>query len=757
MSLYKEHLSHCERELAELALTERGDPISLNAFRRHEVHQHSAVHRQPVNYEHYGLIPIHRDVESWIYVSQDQQLRVAIEEVVNTFSPALSVELLLYNVLGSNSDFATCLVHYLVRSYSANQAWAAHIKMTLRNMIRWSVLAGFTPCLFLPWAVIRRHAIGLSGKASVTNLLFHDPFCGATGNGRRKGQQSYKKNYHNGHMQTRERARPKHHGRSESCLYRATNGLSPPQAAFEAIQEQEAHDSALALIMNVPMDRLVDTLQLLMKNSVPEVHVSVVCQLIADWLKQEPALALNPIKQTELKMASVSLWSIMKTFEHGRCPVIPECIPQSCVAFYDTKTNLVTCAIDGVLYRHISTCDSERFQNAEFSSLAKRACPTVRNWSALFHEVIDGLKTASSRHVYTSSSGLNRSSLAHLADVIVSSREEQSRSGFAVPGNTFSKPSLDNLSRFLVSEQQQPDMFGLNALDLPNAFLRSGVGGTISEHKYASVSHSLREMMASMISEGKELLAVRHFLNEVTRQPRIALSQMQRECSENRLLRMAENIVLQLERSHTSQPKQGTVTELGSDVRLVCSYPSSVSVAHLEEILSLWTNFWRSALSGFSQFSRRHNAIQYNNRNTIRDSESGSPVHVFHCMLVTLLNTSGVLFADSLSGRRPDASLTVNEIMLTRDSLHPSAYGVLLANKLGLRPSDIKAQSEDESVRQLEFADGLSSSTLHDRVQRSHLGSPAASTPVRHSEGQNELAQGYHPRSLRLVAKERQW
>ncbi|KAK5616112.1 hypothetical protein CRENBAI_017366 [Crenichthys baileyi] len=38
----------------------------------------------------------------WLYMSQDQQLCVAIEEVVNTFSPALSLDLLLYNVLGSD-------------------------------------------------------------------------------------------------------------------------------------------------------------------------------------------------------------------------------------------------------------------------------------------------------------------------------------------------------------------------------------------------------------------------------------------------------------------------------------------------------------------------------------------------------------------------------------------------------------------------------------------------------------------------------
>lgn len=327
------------------------------------------------------------------------------------------------------------------------------------------------------------------------------------------------------------------------------------------------------------------------------------------------------------------------------------------------------------------------------SSLAKRAHPTVKSWATLFHKITQGLTMASTRHIYTST-GVDRSSLTHLADVMLSSRAEQQRGGGSVAGNAFGKPLVDNLSRFLASDHQ-PDMFGLNMTELPDIFLRSGVGTTVSEHKSASVSHSLSKMMSSMISEGKEVLLIKQFLGEVTRHPRLALERLKSDCKDRRLLQMAESVTRQLEDT-ISKGCDGKVdepiTELGSDVKLVCNYPSSVSVAHLEETLSMWTNFWRSTLSGFSQFNRRHNTIQYNNRDTVRALESGSPVHVLHTMLVTLLNTSGVTFADSLSGRKPDTSLTVNDILLTRDSLHPTAYGLLLANKLGLRPSDVKCE-----------------------------------------------------------------
>ncbi|KAJ7984149.1 hypothetical protein DPEC_G00364330 [Dallia pectoralis] len=202
-----------------------------------------------------------------------------------------------------------------------------------------------------------------------------------------------------------------------------------------------------------------------------------------------------------------------------------------------------------------------------------------------------------------------------------------------------------------------------------------------------------------MISEGKEVLLVRQFLGEVTKHPRLALERLKSHCKDLGLLQIAKSVTKQLEQTICENGDTGAdeaVTELGCNVKLVCNYPSSVSVAHLEETLSMWTNYWRSALSGFSQFNRRHNTIQYNNRDTVRELESGSPVHIFHCMLVSLVNTSGVTFADSLSGRKPDASLTVNDIMLTRGSLHPTAYGLLLANKLGLRPSDVKCEDEQE-------------------------------------------------------------
>lgn len=100
---------HVEKQLAEVALRERPCSQDLHRFRRNEQRcKHDRSHG--LDYREYGLIPIHHDAESWLYVSEDPQLAVAIEEIVNTFSPNLSIELLLYNVLGSNSESSTCLV-----------------------------------------------------------------------------------------------------------------------------------------------------------------------------------------------------------------------------------------------------------------------------------------------------------------------------------------------------------------------------------------------------------------------------------------------------------------------------------------------------------------------------------------------------------------------------------------------------------------------------------------------------------------------
>ena len=166
---------HCEIALAEAALEDRGESCVLETFRRRErSHRERSLDSNTVDYERYGLVSVHSDTDSWVYVSEDPQLAIAIEEIVNTFSPALSVELQLYNVLGSNSESATCLVRYLIDYYSANHV-CAHIKTTLRNMIRWTVLAGFVPCVFLPWKKVRALGLGLSGRATVTNLVSCNP------------------------------------------------------------------------------------------------------------------------------------------------------------------------------------------------------------------------------------------------------------------------------------------------------------------------------------------------------------------------------------------------------------------------------------------------------------------------------------------------------------------------------------------------------------------------------------------------------
>lgn len=671
-----------ERELAEEALRDRPCQHDFYRFKKNESRRKRGVSQDPVDYKDYGLIAIHRDVESWTYVADDPQLATVVEEIVNTFNPNLSIELLLYNVLASNSECATCLVRYLVNYYSSNRV-CEHIKTTLRNSILWTVLAGFVPCIFVPWAKVRSIGSGLSSRAALNALVYSD--LKLTNNNRHRCSSYVPK------------TAPDMGCCKRSRLTVVHNALSQREAAAEAVQELRAHEQALPSVLDVELDDLVESLRLLMSKSVPKPQAAVVCKILQSWITSDSVLRLNPMKETELKMATVGLWGVMKTFEHGRCPIVPECSVSSCLAFFDTQMGLVTASVDGVLYRHIPMWESCWTSGGDVSTLAKRVHTTVKRWASLFKTIISSLTKSSSRQVFTSG-GTDRSSLSHLANVILASRGDQSMTGLSLNGNASGRPMLDNLSRFMTAGNET-DMFGLPASDLPSFLLRSGVGGTSSEHKAASVSHSLSKMMSSMISEWQDMMLVTKFLDDVTKGPEKALAELKQLCKNSKLLHTAKLIVRKLTRDKDSsqdddgdEEEVGSLTELGADVKLVCSYPSTVSIAHLEETLSLWTNFWRSALSGFSQFNRRHNTIQYNNRDTVRELESGSPVHVFHTMLVTLLNTSGLVFADNLSGRKPDASLTVNDVMLTRDSLHPVAYGLLLANKLGFRPSDVRCE-----------------------------------------------------------------
>ncbi|KAJ8009819.1 hypothetical protein DPEC_G00068160 [Dallia pectoralis] len=105
------------------------------------------------------------DVDSWVC---ERIRQLAIARDCQRSSPALSLELLLYNALGSSSESApTCLVRYLV-NYSSNQV-CEHIKTTLRNMITGLSLRDSCPRL-LALEETQSSRLGVVGKA-VTHLV----------------------------------------------------------------------------------------------------------------------------------------------------------------------------------------------------------------------------------------------------------------------------------------------------------------------------------------------------------------------------------------------------------------------------------------------------------------------------------------------------------------------------------------------------------------------------------------------------------
>lgn len=630
-----------EEKLARIALANR---------RRELLRGNCGWFKAPHGVKQPELIPLHsapqRDNGEQAMVGEDPQLNIVIEEIVNTFNPHLSLELLLYNVLGSNCESASALVRFLVTHYSSNQV-CDHIKDTLRNLVRWIVLEGFLPCSFVPWRVLRNMRLGLYGRTAITNLVR------SSGRGLISGVV----------------------GRASSCV-------SPRDAALEATQEHAAHRKVLELLLHVPVNRLVDRLKRLMENSLPSDLTAVVCKLIGDWIQVEFE------RDTELRISIVALWEVLKTLEHGRCPVVPECRPSGCLAFYDPVTDMVTASVDGAVYEHASVWRGHS-SGGTLCTLAKRAYIRVKGFSELLDDTVRGLLTSSSRRIYTSSGpSLQSSAIGRLADVVLSMRQDG-------PGGPSPGVPLDRITDLLLNDTRS-EVLGIPPEALNDMLFRPSADPSM--HKSACLSHNLSAMLSSMVEDSKDSVVLKDFLRTLSRDPDGALCVLKSQCNafkDTRLIAAAEAAVKRMKALNANAEEP--VTELGPDVRLLCHYPSSVNIAQVEDILSVWTNFWRSTLSGFSHFNRRHNSIQYTSRNQGRELDSGSPSHAFHSVLVNLLNTSGRTFADGLAGRRPDGSLAVNEIMLARDSLNPSAYGLLLANKLGLRLSDVKHKSLGES------------------------------------------------------------
>ena len=614
------------------------------------------------------LIPLHRapqrDSGEQDMVGDDPQLKIVIDEIVNSFSPHLSLELLLYNVLGSNCKSASALVRFLVTHYSSNQV-CDHIKDTLRNMVRWIVLQGFLPCSFVPWKMLRKARLGLYGRTAITNVV-----------------------------------RVSGRGLISGVAGKASTGVSPMEAASEAMQEQAAHRRVLELLINVPMSRLADRLKRLMENSLPSDLTAVVCKLVGDWVCVEFE------RDTEIKVSIVSLWEVLKALEHGRCPVVPECSPSGCLAFYDPVTDMVTASVGGAVYEHASVWQGDT-SGGTLCTLARKAYTRVKGFSELLDDTVRGLLISSSRRIYTSSGpSLQSSAVGRFADVMLSMRQDST-------GAPSPRMPIDSITDLLLNDRRS-EVLGIPPELLNDMLFRPSADQ--STHKSACLSHNLSAMLISMVEDSKDSVLLKDFMRTLSRDPDGALSELKAQCDsfkDVRLIAAAEAAVKRMKavNANVSESVKEPVTDLGPDVRLLCHYPSSVNIAQVEDILSVWTNFWRSTLSGFSHFNRRHNAIQYTSRNQGRELDSGSPSHVFHSILVNLLNTSGRTFADSLAGRRPDGSLAVNDIMLARDSLNPSAYGLLLANKMGLRLSDIRHESLGES-RDIEEQGVTSAHTL---------------------------------------------
>lgn len=119
------------------------------------------------------LVPLGRsevDVTARAQVGDDPQLDIVIKEIVHSFDPHMSLEVLLHNVLGG-SDSASVLIKYLVNHY-ASSCVRDHIRDSMKYMIRWAVLEGFVPCKYVLWTDVCMDKTGPGFVALQLPMLF---------------------------------------------------------------------------------------------------------------------------------------------------------------------------------------------------------------------------------------------------------------------------------------------------------------------------------------------------------------------------------------------------------------------------------------------------------------------------------------------------------------------------------------------------------------------------------------------------------
>ncbi|KAJ8009820.1 hypothetical protein DPEC_G00068170 [Dallia pectoralis] len=227
---------------------------------------------------------------------------------------------------------------------------------------------------------------------------------------------------------------------------------------------------ALPSVLDVQLDRLADTLKLLMSNSVPETLVFVVCKIIRDWVDRDFELRRDPVR-AELKVATVACgcdedsraWSVPRgTRVQGLEPVLPS----------TTQRQTLSQPLWMGSFTGISLCGTVARRRGQSILVGQELTQRSRAGPPSFSQDSTGPDHGLHQtHIHQHRRGPLL--FAHLADVMLSSRGAAACGPFSRGATRLLKPLLDNLSRFLASDQQ-PDMFGLNAAELPDVFLRSG-------------------------------------------------------------------------------------------------------------------------------------------------------------------------------------------------------------------------------------------------------------------------------------------
>jgi hypothetical protein len=363
------------------------------------------------------------------------------------------------------------------------------------------------------------------------------------------------------------------------------------------------------------------------------------------WLRETEG---DDLELIGFKTGLVRMWSFLNTINHGFLMHVPRFTMEETVCLYDRKQHKLVYMVDGDLYNaqiHGWSGDGPHpYREDMYAGSVFWEQITLRYQAACKKNASDTLYL--SKNNDRAITGITREQMGEFID------QGTSGLGRAMAANTLVRPDADAVGK---------------------------VGKAINAE--------IKRLLTVSDVDGH----VRRFMNSAPSDPVGALAVLKRRLADapggphGDVLGPAETLVSALVASNIDAPLETNTRWLGENVALLHKTAASITVKDLDIILAMRSSFWRSVLTGKSDFSTRTNTIEYSGSET---KHATAPSRVIENLFLRLLNSCGALVKSMSSGDR-GSPISGQDMKIIENMLSREAISKLMCRQFHVKPTDV--------------------------------------------------------------------